>query len=246
MKRFVILAAPRTGSNLLCTLLHSHPDVLCHHEIFNPEDIFVAQPLRDTSFSLGCISERNLNPLDFLQQVWKNDLGHKQVGFKMTHYQQREVFNAVCADTEVHKIVLRRKQTLKTYVSQLIAQQTGIWEDYRKNTTREKPKPVEVNYQQLKAAINFNLVFYHDLNLRIRGSKTELYYEDLFERNTQKHLLNNLGLKVRPLTATSQQQNPYTVRELISNLKPLTQQLMKTSSDSRLLAELNANFSTQK
>ena len=34
--RFVILAAPRSGSNLLCTLLDSHPEILCHHEVFNP------------------------------------------------------------------------------------------------------------------------------------------------------------------------------------------------------------------
>ena len=34
--RFVILAAPRSGSNLLCTLLNSHPEILCHHEVFNP------------------------------------------------------------------------------------------------------------------------------------------------------------------------------------------------------------------
>ena len=42
MTRFVILAVPRTGSNLLCTLLNSHPEILCHHEVFNPQGIFTA------------------------------------------------------------------------------------------------------------------------------------------------------------------------------------------------------------
>jgi len=33
--RFVILNAARTAA-IICTLLNSHPEVLCHHEIFNP------------------------------------------------------------------------------------------------------------------------------------------------------------------------------------------------------------------
>ena len=39
-RRFVILAARRSGSNLLCSLLGSHPHVRCHHELFNPNGIF--------------------------------------------------------------------------------------------------------------------------------------------------------------------------------------------------------------
>ena len=38
---------------MLCTLLGSHEDVLCHHELFNPRGVFYALELRDGSFDLG-------------------------------------------------------------------------------------------------------------------------------------------------------------------------------------------------
>ncbi|MCA9265021.1 MAG: sulfotransferase, partial [Planctomycetales bacterium] len=69
MKRFVILAVPRTGSNLLCTLLNSHPEILCHHEVFNPQGIFLALTQRDRPHSLPSLDERNRDPLRFLDEV---------------------------------------------------------------------------------------------------------------------------------------------------------------------------------
>ena len=44
--RFVILAAPRTGSNLLCTLLDAHSRILCHHEILNRAALEAARAWR--------------------------------------------------------------------------------------------------------------------------------------------------------------------------------------------------------
>jgi LPS sulfotransferase NodH len=65
--RFVILAAPRTGSNWLCSLLNSHPDVLCHHELFNPSGVFYALGHRDGALDLGTPEERDRRPLAFLE-----------------------------------------------------------------------------------------------------------------------------------------------------------------------------------
>ena len=65
--RFVILAAPRSGSNQLCTLLNSHPEILCHHEVYNPSAIFYALDLRDGTIELGTRDERDWRPLEFLE-----------------------------------------------------------------------------------------------------------------------------------------------------------------------------------
>ena len=89
--RVVVLAAPRTGSNLLCTLLNSHSDVLCHHEIFNPEGIFYAITHRDGSLDLGSIQARDRAPLAFLDRVWQAHEGKACVGFKMTRGQNEQV-----------------------------------------------------------------------------------------------------------------------------------------------------------
>ena len=76
MTRFVILSVPRAGSNLLCTLLNSHPEVLCHHEVFNPRGIFYALTHRDGSFSVGSVAERQRDPLGFLERLWDAHVDH--------------------------------------------------------------------------------------------------------------------------------------------------------------------------
>ena len=43
-QRFVVLAWKRTGSNLLCGMLHHHPEIVMHNELFNPIDIFSYHP----------------------------------------------------------------------------------------------------------------------------------------------------------------------------------------------------------
>ena len=66
--RFAIVAAPRTGSNMLCTMLNAHPEILCHHEIFNPAGIHYALDHRDGQFELGSMAERDRYPTAFLPQ----------------------------------------------------------------------------------------------------------------------------------------------------------------------------------
>lgn len=239
MTRFVILAAPRTGSNLLCTLLQSHPDVLCHHEIFNPDGIFTALPLRATDFNFGSMAERDADPLAFLERVWRNGQDHKSVGFKMTHRQQVHVFNKVCADPDIHKIVLKRRGALKTYVSYLLAERSGIWEDYRDIDAVTPPEPVAVDYKKLKAAIDFNEQYYANLEAIIRGPRTDVTYEKLFNADTQQRLLNELGLSHHALKAGSRRQNPQPLSELIGNRERLAKQLSRNQTDRHLLAELN-------
>ena len=242
MQRFIILAAQRTGSNMLCTLLHSHPDVLCHHEIFNPDKIITALPLRDTEFSLGSMEERKADPIEFMDRVWKNNLNHSWVGFKMTHRQHPLILDAVCKDPSIHKIVLKRKGRLKTYVSQLIAERSDVWEDYQNTTEVIPPRPVYVDYKKLHLAIEHNEQFHTDLNKTIKGPQTNLTYETLLEKNTQQQLLSNLGLSHCHLTAKSRQQNPHPLRKLISNKYELAQKLSHLSMDKELLLELELDI----
>jgi len=64
--RFVIFAAPRTGSNLLCGLLNAHPDILCHHGLFNPGGVHWARDRRGS----GGVADRDRDPVAFLDSVW--------------------------------------------------------------------------------------------------------------------------------------------------------------------------------
>lgn len=236
--RFVILAAPRSGSNLLCTMLHSHPDVLCHHEVFNPDGVYVAVPLRNSEFSLGSIQQRDDNPAEFLTALWGQHLGCSHVGFKMTHRQHPGVFKQVCADPDIHKIVLTRRNQIAVYVSRLIAEQTGVWEDYSTAPVNQV-QSVNVDPDSLIEAIRFNQNYYAELQNTAAGKVTYIDYEDLFATQEQARLLTAMGLKTCALSAGSRRQNPFPLSALVKNFNPLKQQLLQNPTTRSLVSELD-------
>jgi LPS sulfotransferase NodH len=224
--RFVILAAPRTGSNMLCTILDSHPQILCHHEMFNPDGIFYALGLREGSFNIGTLQDRSRDPLDFLQRIWKADLGHACVGFKMTHWQNETVFNAVLNDPSVKKIVLRRKNRIKTYVSWLVAQQTGQWEVYRKADLARRPR-VAVDEAELRQHIAENEQYLSYIERVLDATRqhwASVAYERLLEKSDEcERVLQFLEVAAEAcrLEPKSVRQNPADLRELICNFDDL-------------------------
>lgn len=237
VNKFVILAAPRTGSNLLCTLLHSHPNVLCHHEIFNLEAIYVAQPLRATEFSLGTKGERRADPLGFLARMWHRNDDHTHVGFKMTNKQNPEVFEHVCGQSSIHKIILQRQSQIKTYVSRLIAESNGIWEDYDLSRPHS-PISVRVDAEHLFKAIDFNQRYYEEMLTSLQGKVTQVSYEQLFQPETQHQLLMDLELPTTPLVASSRHINPFPLSKLIENFDELKSTVSRKANSEQLMREL--------
>ncbi len=224
-RKFVILAAPRTGSNLLCTLLNSHPDVLCHHELFNPSGIFFAQDQRDGEFDLGTTAERDRDPMQFLERAWQTGGTEACVGFKWTRGQNLTVLNSLLADPTVGKFVLRRKNRIKVYVSELIAQQTGQWEAYDQDElVRQRPR-VRVALPDLQEHAATNEAFYASLEDRLNQHDQpwlDACYEDLFCDRQQQRLLSFLRVEAgHALQATSVKQNPRDLRQLIDNYDAL-------------------------
>jgi len=238
----VILAAPRTGSNMLCTLLGSHPDVLCHHELFNPAEPYYALELRGDSFHLGGVEERDRDPLAFLDRAWSADLGHSHVGFKMTHRQNEVVLDAVLHDAGVRKIVLRRSNRVRTYVSRLISEETGQWEVYSDaDLVRERPR-VHVDVDALRRSIDENERYYDDVE-GLLDATTQRYlgvsFERLVEGGERTRLLEYLGLPEADRAATvlavrSVRQNPAPLRELVANFAELERVLAGTELASEL------------
>jgi LPS sulfotransferase NodH len=218
--RFVILAAPRTGSNWLCSLLNSHSDILCHHEVFNPNGIFYALDFRDGTLDLGTIDERNRQPLEFLNRIWRHPLGSTCIGFKMTRGQDERVLQAVLDDRAVRKIVLRRRNVLRTYVSEKIAEQTGRWEAYESSELKEKPSRVCVKIEDLRDHVRLNDAFYDRLEqtLWLSGQRCmAVWYEQLFAIDAHSWLLKFLDVSPANLIAKSVKQNPDDLTQLISN-----------------------------
>jgi LPS sulfotransferase NodH len=228
--RFVIVAARRTGSNWLCTLIDSHPAILCHHELFNPAGIFQAQRLRDDALCLGSVIERDADPMNFLDRIWFHSGGYDCLGFKLTPGQAEPVFEHVLADPSVRKIVLRRRNRVKTCVSEKVALLLDSWEVYDEaDLPVEKPR-IDLDPQELQEHAARNERFYERVEASIEGTGQtclRVDYEDLGSPEEHGRLLRYLDAVPNdaPLEPTSVKQNPVDLREIVRNFDALAEAL---------------------
>ncbi|CAM9662421.1 unnamed protein product, partial [Scytosiphon promiscuus] len=126
--RFVVLAWQRTGSNLLCGLLHNHSDVFMHNEIFHNRAIhtYHQDRLEEWGWTVAC---RDANKKAFIKDVFSHsDRPNQAIGFKLfpEHIcRDPETMASLLADPTLKKIVLRRDDAVATYLSQRRALLTG-------------------------------------------------------------------------------------------------------------------------
>jgi LPS sulfotransferase NodH len=224
--RYVILAAPRTGSNLLCTLLNSHPEVLCHHELFNPNGIFYALEYRDGSLDLGSMEARDREPLAFLQRVWKVPQGANCVGFKMTRGQDAAVVQSLIEDAGVLKIILRRRNRLKTFISEKLAMQADRWEVYEDDERAIDMPKLHVDVEAFRAHRELNERYYQDIIGALRAGRQPCImtaYEDILNEPEQARLLEFLGVGApdTKLIQASVKQSDRDLRTHIENYQEL-------------------------
>ena len=230
LTRFVVLAAPRTGSNWLCSLLDSHPQILCHHEIFNPERVIYAVSCRDGRLDLGTVAERNADPLRFLAGVWQHPCGHPIVGFKLNRDQEPRAFEQVLADPGIRKLLLYRRNRVRTYVSEHIALATGEWESYPWSRRSPRQIQLEVDAATLRAHAERNQRYYDGLRRVLEEASQpvlELCYEQLGEPRELQRALDFLGAAghAGDLQGATRKQNAAPLSQLIANFNDLAAQL---------------------
>lgn len=228
--RFVILATPRCGSNWLCSLLDSHPEILCHHELFNPDGVHLSRSLRNQPDLLSNLQA--LPPLSLLAQAWSRSKGFKAVGFKLNLGQSEMIFNEVLNDHGVRKIIISRRNRIRSFVSEMNAEKTGVWESFPESTPMPHPGPLHVDKAELIQRTQRNQDYYRglrDLLDQTDQPVLELEYETLDKAEQQQRMLNYLEVNPQQalVTATSRM-NRGSLRSLISNDKELEQQLAGT------------------
>ena len=238
--RFVIVAAPRTGSNWVCSMLNSHPEILCHHEIFNPEGIHYALDHRAGDMDCGTRDERDRAPLDFIARLWRQTFGKRAVGFKINRGQNEAAFRHVLADASVRKIVLARRNRVKTFVSEMIAERTGRWESYGRADGEEKCDRFEVDVEALLRHAALNREYYARVHDALNSSGQDclrVTYENLKGEAEWVSMLRFLGVApdASALAPATRKQNPKDLRDIISNYT----QLEAALAGSELEAELH-------
>jgi len=218
--RFVIFAAPRTGSNLLCSLLNAHPDILCHHGLFNPGGVHWA---RDRHGSDG-VAARDSNPVAFLDSVWTSGGDARAIGFKMNRDENGEAAQALLGDPGVRKILLKRRNRVRTYVSEEIARLTGIWESYDEPAAAAIPA-LRIEADALIRHSDLNTAYYAALESRLKTTGQawlETDYEALADRDEMARILAFLGIEAQAaLPAASYKRGPADLGAVIENFDEL-------------------------
>jgi LPS sulfotransferase NodH len=135
---FMITCAARTGSSMLVNLLQSHPDVMCHMEIFNPKRVegfsgtYRARLGAEPDLEPRMRTLRTQAPEVFLYKIAFDGQGRPRVGFKFKYEELLQpMFSgaraALMADCDIRIVHLRRRNLLARYLSWWVANHvTGV------------------------------------------------------------------------------------------------------------------------
>jgi LPS sulfotransferase NodH len=235
--RFLILCEARTGSNWLCGLLQSHPQILCHHEVFHAHEQFYAAGFRDGRLSrLGTLAERDADPFGFLERLWREDFGCDAVGFKLLAGQATAVREQLLGDQDVKKVLLRRRSRVRAYLSLLRAQETGCWSHASYGGLR-----VTIDPQRLLEFCTKYDEFYDSLRSSLDSRVTfEIDYEDLLAGPADlERLLEYLDVSpcARELRPFNARQSNNSLREAILNYEELCLALNGTELEVEMQAD---------
>ncbi len=237
--RFLILAAPRTGSNLLCGLLNSHPSILCHHGLFNPNGVHYALDHRDGRIDFGSPEKRDLDPAVFLDQVWRNTLGRAAVGFKFNHGESGRALRLLIRDPLVRKILLTRGNRVRAYVSALEAAATGQWESFGATDAPRGRRAVHVDLAGLWNYVHASDHFYASLRESLSAAEQtflSVYYESLSSPEEMGRLLRFLEVPACGLTlsAPSYKRGSHDLDDLVVNFAELAAALRGSALEDEL------------
>ena len=228
---FVILTEARTGSNLLVSLLDSHPDINCHSEVFHRKTVYAKPPLDAMS-----VEWRDAHVEEVLDAIFADkDRGERLLanGFKLFYYHKPKLILRLARDPKVKFIVLRRNDKLSQYSSRKIALKTGRWAGPKENrgetnsAADEKPRgggQAKVKYSvwgHLTYSIFSELCYYVAMRVLAHfGAKTfQVRYEDLVTDldGQMREVLSFLQLSEADLSTELERQNSPDVIDRFSN-----------------------------
>ena len=206
IRPFVIVGRPRTGTTFLRRTLTTHPDVVCHGELFAAKFLGVARPLLVSCGLDFDIERRNANPVAFLDAILAC-YDDKWVGFKLLLGQQDVVMNEV-SRRGWPMIVLRRDNLLASYSSGLIVKATGQAHAYpNAEIKRATVEFVRAEFDRFIRRENDNWQLFFE-KWCPRNDLLNLEYREIAFGDGLKRVLEFLGAKPSDLTPGLQKRNP--------------------------------------
>jgi LPS sulfotransferase NodH len=219
-KRFVVLAMPRTGSNMLVSLLDTHPEIDCFGELMRPTpDWMLRKGYRGALRNLEHVDPkyrddavRFANPWPFVEELVAKCATKPIVGFKLMLMQHPQFMDELIADAGYAKILLHRANPLAAYSSGEIAKVTG------QGTARKgmEVKRAKVTFEEddFRRYLELRDRRYEDVRRRLAasGPYLEVEYLELVAGDAVPRVVDFLSAK------TSVELQPETIKRNSSNL----------------------------
>ena len=209
-RRFIVLTRSRTGSNLLISLLESHPNIRADGEIF------MELNGRDYTDSLAKV---------FAKQPYYI----RARGFKIFYYHPRDdascgLWNDLVNLDDLCVIHLKRRNILRTLISQKIAASQDVWLATSPSHHNGENKAVTFTVEQLKKGFRRTRKFEEDGDARFRKHPLmSVYYEDLIDDTEAvfREVSDFLGVQYLPPKTNLRRQNPESINDLLENYDQL-------------------------
>ncbi|HEX3429316.1 MAG TPA: hypothetical protein VHT03_00390 [Rhizomicrobium sp.] len=205
--RFVIIAAPRTGSTHLTSLLNEQKDIACHGEIFHPKKVFVRWPREQKSQDImeKLMQLRERSAQEFLDYICANSGAYRHVGFKIFSGHNDRFLETLISDDSIRKIVLWRSNLLASYSSSLIARGTFG----RKPSKPPEPRQVRFDAARFVAYGERHCAFYRSMFERLNAANQvffTVHYEQINDPWLFASLVSFIGGNPENLVARSRRE----------------------------------------
>jgi LPS sulfotransferase NodH len=239
---YIIVGGPRSGSTLLQTLLHSHPNIICMRELLREES---NKPVFYRYF-LGrrrsLLRKRNENVSAFLQEIFSSQHPSwiKAVGFKALYSQpydrkiSRDSAWQALSNIPDLKVVWLQRNELDSVLSFIVAKQNDAW--------LNKPSKLKarVDPAYFLKRLRLEKRWANEARAALSGAPTvEIDYEELIKKREQTLARVALFLGVPPIAMRSplrKQAAAKRFQERVENHAELLTALEGTEWHSKLLA----------
>lgn len=235
--QFVIIANERTGSNLLVSLLSSHPDIHQYGEIVG-ESILRQEDIHTKI--------RNVGPVRYIKNGFRKRFYKRAVGMKFLYHQLQAryaerwsidelsgILNELREDKKIKIIHLKRRNRLKVLVSAELARLT---KEYVKRDPNNKSPEIPMTLTPEKCTSFFQEIGENETYFEtcFQSHETiDIYYEDLISdtKNVCRRVLDLLQVETCDLKSTTLKQSQKPLSERIQNYKELKQYFKNTPSE---------------
>lgn len=234
--KFIILSAPRCGTNYLSYLLHSHPNIVSSGELFNQDRMRsgLGKPRLER---LPFITQiRDLFPIHFLKFAIFTHYPEyvKAVGFKILYYQLEtpkgyKIASYLRNSYDLKVIHLKRENFLDSLVSLKLSRLSNVWSTF--DGVYPENVKINLNYDECVTHFTYLDKSYNKYNELFKNhSLLNLSYERLIQSTdaVTSKILTFLAVDSYKLTAPTKKLNTRPITEIVENFGQLKHKFSHT------------------